>query len=259
MPDDITASIGDIHGPLDPASKAMGRERNIPIDTHFDPQLSRAPDYFVYIFSVSKREFLVRQPPLLPHLMIPACKEHERYVLAAKLPNPFQQVDREGAVGDLMVRAHRAELVAASIVNPSNPTTSQDAVIPATQVSGIGTNLTQQGVFWTRNVVPSEDELKKAEGRRERYYRTLVERARTLEISNPKELEHEINRDYHIAAEYFGAETSWHKRMSKVESCPNCGEAVQRGVAFHKNSMGFLCIIDPVRAKAAGAPVPNED
>ena len=150
------------------------------------------------------------------------------------------------------MRAHVGEKVAQSICNPNNHSLNQDAVPPEQSITGYGVDLNAQGVFWSRNNPPTEEEISKAEARRERYYQGLLERARTLEISNPKELEGLINQDYHMAANFFNVETSWHKKMVKFEECPNCGEQVKPGVAYHKNSLGLLCIIDKKRAKDAG-------
>ena len=35
-------------------------------------------------------------------------------------------------------------------------------------------------------------------------------------------------------------------------TCPNCGDVVKAGIAFHKSSAGVLCIIDKKRADEAG-------
>jgi len=251
MSEDVNASLGRQHGFTSPTSVALGAEKNLQ-DGSWDANLFRPPDYWVYIFTVSDREFAISQPPLIRSFTIRPKIKGQRYTLVAKLPCPFLQIDREGAVGDLMVRAHQGEKVAQSICNPNNPTLNQDASLPAQTILGLGVDLNCQGVFWSRNAKPTEDELKGAERRRERYYEALLERARTLEISNPKELEYLINQDYHMAAEYFGVETSWHRKLVKFEECPNCAEQIKPGVAFHRHSSGIICIVDPERAAKAG-------
>lgn len=252
---DVNAKLGTMHGFEAPSSKSvarsMGSDVNI-TDGAFDANLYRKPDYYIYIYSVADRDFVVSQPPLFRQLIFSAKEPNQRYRQVLKIPAPFQQVDREGAVGDIIVRAHPAERVAQSLCNPNNVTLDQDAVPPETAILGLGQDLNAQGVFWSKNHPPTEEEIKAAEKRRERYYRSLIERARTLEIANPKELEGLINQDYHMAAEYFGVETSWHRKMVKAEECPNCGETIKPGIAYHKNSLGFLCIVDMERAKKAG-------
>jgi hypothetical protein len=251
MADEVNAKLGNSYGPTSPQSRAIGAGLNLS-DGAWDANLYRVPDYFIYIYTISDREFIVSQPPLFPRLIMRPKKKGERYSLLLKIPHPFQQIDREGAIGDLMVRGHRAEQVAQSLCNPNNITLDQDAIPPEQTVLGLGQDLNAQGVFWSRNEPPTEAEIMAAERRRERYYRSLIERARTLEISNPRELENVLHQDYHMAAEFFGVETTWHKHMVKYETCPNCGEMVKPGVAYHKNSMGIVCIIDEARAKKAG-------
>lgn len=244
------AKVGRVLGPAAPQSKSMAVQNNPP--AAWDAALYREPDHFVYIYSVSDRSFQISQPPLVSNLNIPARKEGERYIRVCTIPHPFNQYDRESGNGEVIVRAHVGELVAASLVNPNNPTLDQDMRVPDGATLGLGVDLTAQGVFWSLNDPPTEQELMKAEKRRERYYRGLIERARTLEISNPQELEFLINQDYHMAAEFFGIETGWHKKYQLRAECPACGETIKPGVAYHKNSMGILCIVDAKRAADAG-------
>jgi len=248
----INARVGRMLPPSAPESQSLASEHKIP--EVFDANMYREPEYYIYIYTTSDRDFTVSQPPLFPRLLVRAKKPQERYALVVKIPSPFQQIDREGAIGDLIVRGHKAEQVAASLVNPNNPTLNQDAVIPAQLVHGFGVDLTSQGVFWSKNNPPTEEEVAKAEKRRENYYRGLLERARTLEISNPRELEFLINQDYHMAAEYFGEEYSWHRKMTRSVECPLCGEPIKPGIAAHKNSLGGVCVLDAERAEKMGLP-----
>ena len=249
---DVNATVGRVLGPGSPISQSAARGNGLQLDnTSWDANQYRRPDYYIYIYTVSDKTFTVQQPPLISNLILNARAKGERCSLAATLPSPFNQIDREGGVGDLITRAHIGERVAMSIVNPNNPSLDQDAVLAAQSILGLGVDLNAQGIFWSRNNPPTEEEIAAAEKRREKYYRGLIERARTLEIANPRELESLINEDYHLAAEFFGVETTWHRRMVKFVECPNCGEQIKPGVAYHKNG-DLVCIVDPVRAKSAG-------
>lgn len=252
----VDAKIGNVHGPTDPVARSLGAELNLQ-NGAFDANLYRKPDYYVYLYTISEREFVIAQPPLVPRLIVPACPKDKKYFMFARVPHPFNQVDREAAIGDFIVRGHVAEQVAMSLVNPNNLSLDQDAVPPEKSVLGFGVDLNAQGVFWSKNNPPTDAEVKAANLRRERYYRGILERARALQIANPKELEFSITQDWHMAAEYFGVETPWHSKMVRAVDCPNCGETVKPGQAYHQNSMGIICIIDPVRAKAAGVKVPE--
>jgi hypothetical protein len=248
---EANSSLGRQHGFTAPESRASAAPYNVG-DGSFDANMFRPPDHYVFIYTVSDREFIVCQPPLFPKLIVRPKVVGERCSLVLRLPSPFQQEDREGAVGDIIVRAYPGERVAASLCNPNNPTLNQDAVVSPTMILGLGVDLNCQGVFWSINNPPTEKEIVAAEARREKYYRTLLERARTLEISNPKELEYLINQDYHMAAEYFNEEHSWHKKLVRLTECPNCGDSIKPGIAFHRSSAGVLCILDKVRAAKAG-------
>ena len=45
----------------------------------------------------------------------------------------------------------------------------------------------------------------------------------------------------------------WHQKREVLAKCPNCGDDVAPGIAFHKSSVGILCVIDPEKAFKAGA------
>jgi hypothetical protein len=63
--------------------------------------------------------------------------------------------------------------------------------------------------------------------------------------------------DHHLAAEMFGQDVDWHKVTTPKIECPNCGEKIKEGIAFHYSN-GQKCILDWERAWLAGA-VKKED
>ena len=206
----VNASIGNVHGPTDPGSLSMANDKN-GVVSYLDADILQKPSSFVYVFTVAKREFQVNLPPQLRSLSIPACGPKERYKLVTRLPQPFQQAcDETDRVG-IRVRTHDARKIAMDICNPSNTSLDQDMKLDPKFVLGSGNDLTRQGVFWSLNETPTEKEIAAAEGRRAKYYRGLLEHARTLELANPKELEFALTQDYHMAADFFGEERTWHK------------------------------------------------
>lgn len=254
MSSKIDAMIGATHGPDDPMS--MSFTRSLMGNLYIGDAEIEEPRYYVQVFTISKREHLVQQPPLIPYLIIPACGPEEEYKLVVKIPHPMLQGRQHPDKGELEIFRQKAESVAQSICNPNNLTLDQDAAV--TNPTGLGVDLHAQGVFWSRNEVPTKDELKKAHARVERYYTQLIERARTLEVANPKELESLLNQDYHLAAEYFGIETPWHRKLRYSAECPNCGEQIKSAkLAYHVNSAGLICVID--KARAADALVGQEE
>lgn len=243
----ITATVGDVHGPSSTQSQSFTRAQMG--EMYINPAELEPPRYHVYIYTVSKREHVVQQPPLVPYLRIPACGPDEEYKPVVSLPHPMLQIERHPDKNEAIIYREVAEKVAMSLCNPNNPTLDQDYEVQ--QPTGLGVNLNAQGVFWSKNDPPTKEEIKKAHQRVERYYSMLIERARTLEIANPKELEQLINQDYHMAAEHFGLETSWHRKLVQKFECPNCGEPLKRaGLAYHVNAAGLICVLDEERAAA---------
>jgi len=245
---EVTAQIGDVHGPTTTQSQSFTRAQMG--EMYINPAELEPPRYQVYLYSVSKREHVVQQAPLIPYLIIPACGDDEAYKKVISIPHPMLQIERHPDKSEAIVYRHEAERVAQSICNPDNPTLDQDYQNP--KALGWGVDLSKQGVFWSKNDPPTKEEIGKAHARVEKYYAQLLERARTLEIANPKELELLINQDFHLACEHFGVETSWHKKLVANSLCPVCREPVKFGAAYHKNSMEILCVIDWQRTVTAG-------
>jgi hypothetical protein len=236
------------------SAAATAQKNGLSNELYIDPNMGRKPDYYVYLYTISQRSFEVNLPPQLARLLIPSCPEGTRYIDVCRLPHPYPQLAR-GQNDEIRADYIPAERLAQDICNPSNTTLNQD-YIPGTWFSlGDGNNLNAHGVFWSRNNPPTEEDLKAAEARRHKFFEGLLEKARTLEYTNKPALEYTINQDYHLAADYFGEESSWHvkrvRKAAKVE-CPNCGEQIKAGVAFHKNEEDELCVLDWKRTVAAG-------
>jgi len=54
----------------------------------------------------------------------------------------------------------------------------------------------------------------------------------------------------HFAMEYFGLSAVWHMSYRHKTECPNCGDLVLEGIAYHRNASGDICIIDRERYEA---------
>ena len=55
----------------------------------------------------------------------------------------------------------------------------------------------------------------------------------------------------HFAMEYFGLSAPWHMSHRHKTECPNCGDLVLEGIAYHRNASGDICIIDRERYEAS--------
>ena len=248
-----------------PRSRAMSDSENLRYVSPFlDPELTRRPEYFVYVYSVVDPRpdgyHLVRNaPPLIHNLSIAEVKAGEHYTLVTKLPHPVNQagVDTQE---QRVNYAHNAQRVAQDIVNPENITLNQDATLRADQSFTEGNDYGKLGVFWSLNDPPTDEEVAKAIARKEKFYRRRLDQARALEASDPKSLQLFLTPTDHVAVDYFARvyesdeQFGWHKVMRMPDKCENCGEAIKHGVAFHASAAlgGIICVIDWKRAVEAG-------
>jgi hypothetical protein len=245
---------------FNPRSRAMSDAENLKgVDPWFDPGSVRKPDSFVYVYSVVDARpdgyHLVRDcSPLVHKLMVAEIKPGQRYALVTTIPQPVNQRWLDPASNQWRMDEHSARRVAQDIVNPENLTMNQDASLSPDKSFTEGNDYGKLGVFWSLNNPPTDEEIDKAIKRKEAFYRKRLDQARALEASSPKDLYAFLTPTDHVAADYFGEEFSWHKVSKKAESCPNCGEPIKHGVAFHASGAlaGAVCVIDWKRAVEAG-------
>ena len=237
--------------------------KNANADFHLgitDPNLLRKPDNYVFVFSVSKRDI-----PSIHQLVKVGVKAVAMdapvgsYVLVARIPNPYQIPEIDQSSGAVKAVGLRAVQVAQDYCNSSNTSSNQDLVIPEQNIFSSGNNLNRLGVFWVEDKyctfktetingtevevpIPPKAEVTKAEKRQADYFASLLERARTLEHTDEKQLEIELNIDYHLAADFYQLETSWHKKFVRNVDCPNCGEPINPSKKFHFTQNGVACI-----------------
>ena len=226
-------------------------------EVYLDPDTLRKPEYTVYLHTISRRSFM--QPHgIYRNIAIPACPREKRSHCFMQIQHPVQipTLNPDDVSGPPILKIENAKRVALSICHPDYVGTDfavQDKELHAEAVISSGEcNLTRQGIFASMNETPTDDELRKAETRREAYYRFRLQEADGLERSNPRQLQHILQLDHHMSAEYFGVESNWHRAPSAKVDCPNCGQKVSQGVAFHYDN-GRVCVLDWERAWLAGA------
>lgn len=257
---DATVSTPLLRGDL---SEGMTRaNNNFVLEYSFNQYLlNRKPDYLVYLFTLTDQTFEVSRPPLIKKMIIPSkssllAKQPEqkdtRYALVTTFPHPLVSPDLNIDSGEVTYRPNDTRRVVMDILNSENLGIDQDFV-PEKSLSQ-GVNLGVKGLFWSVNPIPTEQEISSAIKRLENEYKRLLEIARTTEVSNPAALRDVLTSEHHFAAEYFGEEHSWHnkKRRANTGTCPNCGDSIREGAAFHKTDEGVLCIIDWARAVKSG-------
>lgn len=251
-----------VHGLEDPEVQQKMQQMNAGTwDPRVDRNILRPPERMIHVFSVSRRSFVVDRAPLWVKMHLRGCKAGERYVPVAHVPDPLVQIVHNTENGRRLGEAHDGMRCAIDLLNPNNPTTDPDWQAPAELAalfgSSKGCNLFAQGLFISTREVPYEAEIAKAEARRDARFRTLIAHADSLEQTNRRELEEflrgEDGADLKMALDFYGEQRAYHKPMVATRPCPNCGEAIKIGVAFHKSEvLGELCVLDWKIAVRAG-------
>ena len=244
------------HGPRQVGARAEQ------VNLYLDPDQMRRSEYTVYLHSISKRSF--EQPhPIYRNIIIPACPKDKEYITFMRISHPVQipTVDPDNVSGPPIIKIESAKRAALCVVNPSfvgNELDIQEKPIDMQyQIASGECDLLRQGIFASMNEVPTKAELERAAKRRLEYYKFRFEEANALERSNPKELQERLTLDHHMAAEMFAVDVNWHRVVSPKIECPQCGEKIKEGIAFHYVN-GQKCILDWERAYLAGA-VKKED
>jgi hypothetical protein len=114
-----------------------------------------------------------------------------------------------------------------------------------------GMNMNAFGVFWSE-LGPDDPKLdgviKRFRARVDRTMDALVKEGNRLNATGNLGA---ITSNMHFAMDYFGLTAAWHMSHKHKTECPNCGELVLEGLAYHRNSMGDRCIIDRERYEAS--------
>lgn len=253
-----TETVKQTHGFTDPLGKWQMQSQNPDLYDASMPRMYPVHRH-IHIYSVAKRSFKKKHPYYKGELR--GCKEGERYVKCYSVPDPPQQIAINGdgrKVVEVEPRDEAGWRVAIDILNPNNPSTDpywrMSAEAEAYFSIGKDVNLIKFGLFPSLNDPPTEAELVRAEEARNASYQQLVDEAFAEQHSSPQTFRAWLrnNPDITTAMEALGVEADWHKAPQIKMSCPNCGDQVKAGIAFHKSSAGVLCIIDKKRAAEAG-------
>jgi hypothetical protein len=235
-------------------------------DPRVDRNILRAPERFIHVFTISARAFVIDRAPLWTKLHLRSCPAGERYAVCAHIPDPMMQMVHSVENGRQRGEAHDGLRVAIDLLDPNNPTTDPDWQ-PGPEMASMfgsskGCNLFSQGLFLSLREIPFEHEIVKAEGRRSQRYLALIAHADSLEQVNRKELEDfikgEDGTDLRLALDFFGEQRAYHKPMIATRACPNCGDYIKVGVAFHLLPGGIYCVNDWQKAVAAGVKTKSD-
>lgn len=246
------------------------------VDFRGDANANRPPDYFMYIYNISPRSFEIPRPPNFPMIRLAACPTNEEEANSLKCPEN-ELVRKEGKIiarkvariqnivnekwtdadsGEVRVRGIQGERFAMDLLNPSNLGIDmwQEITDPGRSwLDNEGSDdMTRRGLFWTLNDPPTAEEIAKAKGRLEKHYRNLLRQAD--EYERDPQTRRLIGYEHHMAADYFHIRSTWHTVAELEILCEQCGDPLPRaGVAYHRNTMGVICVLDWKKAVEAGA------
>jgi hypothetical protein len=219
--------------------------------------LMRPPNRLIYIHSVAKRSFLVQKKTFFPRLVLAGCEHGERYVTCGVIPDPISQPSPDETRGGTRIDEHDGWRVAIDLLNVTNLTSNPFSGDnnPNFYANTNGLNYIAEGLWPSLNKIPDESEIQAAERRRDRHYEYLARESQRLAARSKRDLDEFLQTypDTHIALDALGIKTEWHNLSTTTVTCSNCGDQITPGIAFHKSSVGILCVIDPMRALKAGA------
>lgn len=257
-----------IAGQLTAAKNAEANVRGTRLTTGDDTPPSGEK---IYVYNILDREYVVNQPPAFPAFKIPACPKgipaavtmlprfvHERYERPGSVEYYYKNVD--------------GRKYATSLLNPSAfPGVKWEAQLqPWRSTDQFGNNLNAWGVFWSMSPpLIDEDKLpetvlllkqspqleKEIELFRARCKGTMNDLVRQAELLSASQQEGQITPNMHFAMDLLRRQAKWHMQSEFLIDCPTCGEPVKEGVAYHRNSMNFVCPVDIARCRELGIAI----
>lgn len=258
------STIAKVHDFTEPLSAPVMRKDNPAMYANDMPRMYPIHRH-IHIYSVARRDFPKKH--VYFNGVLKGCKPGERYTLCYSVPDPPQQIaidaERGGKRVEVEPRDEAGWRVAIDILNPNNPSTNPYARLDSKQTAyysiGQSVDLMRFGLFPSLTNPPSEEEIVRAEHSRDESYRALVDEAFQEQQGNPQGFRNWLrnNPDIGTAMEATGTVADWFKAPESKMSCPNCGDVVKSGIAFHKSSAGVICIIDKKRAADAGVRGPG--
>lgn len=227
-------------------AQALADQENHGSTTLITQDRQTEPDYFIYVYNLLEKEWIVRQPPLFAAFHIPKCEKGKRFAVTL-LPAFVNEVTMKAGTTELSYKQIDGRKAATSLLNPGAfPGTNWEGQLHNWNTDDqTGNNLNNFGCFWSLTRPDETDKLEveialfldKCKVTMEE----LVKRAEELAESDEKKL---ITPLMHFAMDYLGKQSVWHMSMQHKVTCPNCGDQVLEGIAYHRNSFGDRCIID---------------
>lgn len=228
----------------------------------FSGHTMREPRRFIYVHTVARKSEQVTRI-LFHRLILRGCEQGQRFVTCCVVPDPISQPSPDQERGGTRIDEHDGWRATIDMLNPRN--FSNDPFLgtnnPDFFANRNGSNLIALGFWPSLNKVPTEEEIVRAEGYRNRRYNWLARESTRLSARSKKDLDEFLQTypETYTALDALQIKTDWHTPQTVSFTCPNCGDSIKQGLAFHKSSVTEkLCVIDPERAFKANAITKKE-
>ena len=228
------------------------------------------PQYLIYVYNISGRTFSDPNNPRLGiigriKLLAPGVvagdptdvtikkgnktevvggDENQPYHFITSFPQPVLIPKFNDESGEIETKETDARRFVVDMISPDNLGLTLDTVVAAQDVYSVGNDFAPKGIFFSYSNPPDREDVQKAYMRMEAYYKSLNEKAATLEMTDKIGLQNAIqsNPDHVYAANYYGKAFPWAKREVRPVECPNCGEQKPAGRLFHRTIDGTFCV-----------------
>lgn len=198
--------------------------------------IGEPPKYHCYIFNLGPMEHRIERGSL-GTFIVPACPIGSPYSKPLVLPSVVKSSFLDAATYAMKTDDIEGKYIAKDLINPY---LGDDSVLSQ------GANLSEQGVFWTFNEIPTKEELATARTKLETFLRKQLDIATRLETEGNLNT---ITPYMRLAATYFGEDRTWNKIYRKIGECPMCQEPMKENTIKH--TCGY--IPDPDKAYQLGA------
>ncbi len=240
----VTATLGGRHqAAVAAATQAKNQQENPEYNFIGDANTIRQVQYYVHIFNVSEVEVRIERPwvsfnpaGMARVIIVPPCLPGERVSKPYKIADVVQTPLRNDGTKTVTLIGNKGEFLAQDAINPEDPTgnwkTMRERGIG--QSFNEGVNLYHWGLFWTRNEVPTDEEVGTARRRLVANYNRLVNEAKML-WAGGEQKRLEIGETHRRAASHFKLEFPWNTLYTEQKQCPQCGTTASPSAAVCAN------------------------
>ncbi len=208
----------------------------------------------IYVYNICELSHVRNQPPEFPGFTIEPCVKGEKFSVKT-FPGLVNERYCKPGTAEYYYAQVDGRKYATSLLNPDCfPGTDWRAQLNEGTTGNndmTGMNMNAFGVFWSE-LKPDDPQL----DAQIKLFRARVDRTMDALVKEGNRWNAEgklgnISPMMHFAMDYFGLSAAWHMSHRHKTECPNCGDLVLEGIAYHRNASGDICVIDRERYEAS--------